>query len=1114
MRTFLKIHLSIIALLFSQSIFGQGTVKGYFPYYRSVAQANAVQYNKLTDVIYAFASLNTDGTLAIMTPSVFDAVQAKCVANGVRLHIAIGGWGLSGNFSGVAANSTYRDNLANACLSLCQAKGLAGIDIDWEFPSAGDKGNYTAMLKAIKTKLGTTYTLSAALGGEAAHSVGIEPAAFTYLDFFNIMSYDGPVGTYGNHASVQFMKDAMEIYKNAGCPYSKMVPGSAFYGRCGGEETYAGISASDPSGFYNDADGKYNNWCYDSKPTLDAKIDYAVGERGASGIMIWELSQDRNDQYSLLSAMKTKMDTYSCSLSDPDLNGTVSICGSGSTVLKAYSGTAPSNATYVWKNGSTIVGGNSNTYTATAAGTYSVTVTSGCSKTKSATVTSTIPAVNLGAAKEICSTPTVSLDAGISGNGFTYQWSLNSNVINNATSQTYAASEAGTYSVVVSATGCGSQSGSVAVTSSLVSINDVSRCGTGSVTMSINNPASGVTYDWYTAQTNGTKVNTGTTFTTSVSGTTTYYIDKISGSSSGTGTCAGVTIYDVNGSYPGGSVVNYNGTKYTAAYYANPNEFPGKTAGQWNNNGTCGGAASSCTRTPVKVTVTSGCGTAPAITFVNVAKTYGDPTFTMTATSNSQGAIAYSVASGTGASITPNGVVTITGSGTVTITANQDASGNYTASSATATLTIAKKVLTITANDASRVANTSNPAFTVSYSGFASNDNASSLATQAVAGTTATQSSAPGQYAITPSGASSNNYTFSYVNGTLTITSQAASPSISFANASKTYGDAAFTMTATSNSPGALSYSITSGSAATISSSGYVTITGAGTVTVTVNQAAAGNYTAGSETATITIAKKSLKVTANNVSRVYNTGNPSFTFTYTGFAGNDNEWSLASQPTATTTATTSSNVGTYPITVSGGTSGNYTLSYTNGILTVTGMAPTITFTNTNLAETGKIITLAATSNSSGVMSFSVANGTGSATLANGNKLTLKNIGTVVVTVNIAASGNYTSGSSTQTITISKATGIDDDIAFNSSINIFPNPVAEKLHITFNLQTYSLVSVDIIDIDGGNVVATAHNSFYAGAHEMNIVLPHLPSKIYLCKISHEGKTSISKISVKQ
>ena len=77
-------------------------------------------------------------------------------------------------------------------------------------------------------------------------------------------------------------------------------------------------------------------------------------------------------------------------------------------------------------------------------------------------------------------------------------------------------------------------------------------------------------------------------------------------------------------------------------------------------------------------------------------------------------------------------------------------------------------------------------------------------------------------------------------------------PTITFTVPNHTYGDAPFTVSAASNSTGAITYSLVSGPA-TISGS-TVTLTGAGTVVLMASQAAASIYAAGSQTATFTVA--------------------------------------------------------------------------------------------------------------------------------------------------------------------------------------------------------------------------------------------------------------------
>ena len=57
-----------------------------------------------------------------------------------------------------------------------------------------------------------------------------------------------------------------------------------------------------------------------------------------------------------------------------------------------------------------------------------------------------------------------------------------------------------------------------------------------------------------------------------------------------------------------------------------------------------------------------------------------------------------------------------------------------------------------------------------------------------------------------------------------------------------------------------------------------------------------------------------------------------------GFVDGDTATNLNTQPTLSTTATASSHVGTYAITASAAADPDYTMSYTGGILSVTGNA--------------------------------------------------------------------------------------------------------------------------------------------------------------------------------
>jgi hypothetical protein len=103
--------------------------------------------------------------------------------------------------------------------------------------------------------------------------------------------------------------------------------------------------------------------------------------------------------------------------------------------------------------------------------------------------------------------------------------------------------------------------------------------------------------------------------------------------------------------------------------------------------------------------------------------------------------------------------------------------------------------------------------------------------------------------------------TTDYNSGTdnVTLTVNPAAPTITFTVSNQTYGVSPFAVSATSNSAGAITYSVVSGPA-TVSGS-TVTITGAGTVVLQASQAASGNYSAGTQNASFTVAKATKTIT-------------------------------------------------------------------------------------------------------------------------------------------------------------------------------------------------------------------------------------------------------------
>jgi hypothetical protein len=113
---------------------------------------------------------------------------------------------------------------------------------------------------------------------------------------------------------------------------------------------------------------------------------------------------------------------------------------------------------------------------------------------------------------------------------------------------------------------------------------------------------------------------------------------------------------------------------------------------------------------------------------------------------------------------------------------------------------------------------------------------------------------APGSVEIIATQVQTLTHTASTIRTTFTVAK--ATPTLSAMSAiTKTSGDAPFTLTApSSNSDGAITYSSSNASVATVNeTSGLVTLTGPGSTTITALQAATTNYNSATVTTTLTV---------------------------------------------------------------------------------------------------------------------------------------------------------------------------------------------------------------------------------------------------------------------
>jgi hypothetical protein len=259
-----------------------------------------------------------------------------------------------------------------------------------------------------------------------------------------------------------------------------------------------------------------------------------------------------------------------------------------------------------------------------------------------------------------------------------------------------------------------------------------------------------------------------------------------------------------------------------------------------------------------------------------------------------------------------------------------------------------------------------------------------------------------------------------------------------FDPATVTYGVSPIQLTATSNSTTPITYAITSSTpngVAKINGS-QLSVNAAGSVTVTASQAETNVYLAGtSAPQTLTINPAPLAVTANDLSVVFgkfNPNDPGFTASITGFVNGDTAatpGAYSGAPTFSTTATTISPDGAYPITPSQGslTSTNYSFPaayFVAGTLTITGnTTQTINFPafSPSVVTYGHTpIPLSATASSGGSVTYTVLSGPGTIPKG-GSSLTIAGAGTIVVQAIQSGYQQYAASPAvTQTLTVNPA----------------------------------------------------------------------------------------------
>ncbi|KAF3480778.1 uncharacterized protein GIQ15_06125 [Arthroderma uncinatum] len=198
--------------------------------------------------------INSDHTLGTMGYYSHEFYRAftglKAKKPSLKCFLSVGGWDAGGRvFSNMASSAGSRKVFIESVIKTLAEFGFDGLDIDWEYPVADDRGgsksdynNYVLLLRELKDAFGTKYGLTMAIPASYWYLRGFDLKNMVkYVDWFNVMSYDIH-GTWDGHSA--WTKEVINPHTNLteismgldllwrnSVPAEKVLLGLGFYGR-------------------------------------------------------------------------------------------------------------------------------------------------------------------------------------------------------------------------------------------------------------------------------------------------------------------------------------------------------------------------------------------------------------------------------------------------------------------------------------------------------------------------------------------------------------------------------------------------------------------------------------------------------------------------------------------------------------------------------------------------------------------------------------------------------------------------------------------------------------------------------------------------------------------
>jgi GH18 family chitinase len=227
----------------------------------------------------------------------------------VKVFLSVGGWSIGdapgddSRFHRMAASQEERNFFVTNLMEVVRRFNLDGVDMDWEYPDIENRSaeDNVLLMKQLGDSLhAKNKKLTAAVVHYGNQGEGTKKEIFAIVDWLNLMTYDDDKGEYVPHSPYSLVEKSYNYWvKQRGLPPEKAVLGLPFYGKPRGKLThYKDLvkAGADPNGDF------YDSVFYNGINTIKAKTEFALKQKMA-GVMIWEISQDTNDQNSLLKAI-------------------------------------------------------------------------------------------------------------------------------------------------------------------------------------------------------------------------------------------------------------------------------------------------------------------------------------------------------------------------------------------------------------------------------------------------------------------------------------------------------------------------------------------------------------------------------------------------------------------------------------------------------------------------------------------------------------------------------------------------------------------------------------------------------------------------------------------